>query len=104
MWTDEKIDYLKEYYGGIPVKKMAGMLGVKEYAIYTQASKLKIKSKYRKEYAVYFGDEYQFNGDADYCCRRLGVKYPTFIGYVSKSGRFEDGIHVVDIGKWRPDR
>lgn len=52
MWTDEKIDYLKENYGGIPVKEMAGVLGVKEYAIYRQASKLKIKSKYRTEYAV----------------------------------------------------
>lgn len=103
MWEEWKYHFLEDNYGLLTNKQIAEHIGLSSYTVRRTASDLKIKSKWQKEYAVYFGDEYQFSGNIKKCSKRLGVKIQTFRGYISKSGRYEDGIHIVELGKWRKD-
>lgn len=109
MWTDAEMDYLKNNFGRVKEQELVDglqeLFGRKttKTTVRNKAKKQGIKNTFRTEYAVYKGDAYQFTDDLKGCLDKLGVAEYTFRSQITRSGEYEDGIHVVDLGRWKPD-
>lgn len=104
-WSKREIDYLKANYGYLRTEEIAKQLNRTYHAVRGTAIRYGIKSVAQREYAVYIGDDFQFTGTAEECADKLGIQRETLIYYTmpSRANRFETGVFVVDLGKWKKE-
>lgn len=100
LWTDEEDKYLEDNYLIRPYKDIGKKLNRSVRGVEGRAAKLKLKDKYQLEYAVYQGENYLLSGTASECAKALSVSNRDFNSYKSKTGQFDNGFHIVDLGRW----
>src|SRR5690625_4196888 len=99
-WTKEEVAILEKHYLILPYKDIAKKLGRETSSIAMKVSNLELRRKYQIEYAVYDGERYLFSGNAKECMDRLKINNDSFRCFVSRQGKFEGGIQIINIGRW----
>ena len=100
LWTKEKEKILEDNYLLLPYAKIAEKVKKTPEAVRMKALNMRLKNKYQIEYAVYFGDEHAFTGNKHECIEKLGINDRNFNNLLCKTGVYDNGIHIVNLGRW----
>lgn len=101
-WTKEEVEYFEEYVGRKEIKEIAEHLNRPVDSVVNRINQRGFNKILEREWAIYRGDELMMIGNAEECCKYLGINRKTLTTYGAPS-REKRGISLVavDIGKWR---
>lgn len=106
-WTTAEVQYLKENYGYLSIEEMSKELNRTTASVSHKIRNTRIKKVHaEREYAVYFGDDFQFIGTSREVCKRLDISGNTLMFYLSPAHKkrvSRNGIHIVDLGIWKQE-
>lgn len=101
LWTAGEIEFLEKNYLILTQTEISERLGKSQYLVRNKIKELGLNEKYQIEYAIYKGDELLFIGGKKECLKIFKWTDKTFRACLSKTGKRENGIHIVDLGRWR---
>ena len=100
LWTKEKTEYLERNYLIEPNIEIAKKINKTPNSVNKKIVRMGLNKKYQIEYAVYQGEEHLFTGNREECMERLGVNGKAFSCLLHRTGKYDNGIHIVNLGRW----
>ena len=100
LWAKEKTEYLERNYLIKSNAEIAKSINKTINAVNNKIIRMGLNKKYQIEYAVYQGEEHLFTGNRAECTERLGVSEKAFASLLHRTGKYDNGIHIVNLGRW----